>query len=48
VLVAMGVPRSHLFGALRLTLGLENDPDNVERLLTAIPPLVAGARRAVA
>jgi cysteine desulfurase len=48
VLVAMGVPRSHLFGALRLTLGLENDPDDVERLLTAIPPLVAGARRAVA
>jgi cysteine desulfurase len=48
VLVAMGVPRSHLFGALRLTLGLKNGPGDVERLLTAIPPLVAGARRAVA
>jgi cysteine desulfurase len=48
VLVAMGVPRSHLFGALRLTLGLENTPADVERLLAAIPPLVANARRAVA
>ena len=32
-----------LFGALRLTLGLENGPDDVERLLAAIPPLVAEA-----
>jgi cysteine desulfurase len=48
VLVAMGVPRAYLFGALRLTLGLENGPADVERLLEAIPPLVAGARRAVA
>jgi cysteine desulfurase len=48
VLVAMGLPRSHLFGALRLTLGLDNGPADVDRLLDAIPPLVAGARRAVA
>jgi cysteine desulfurase len=48
VLVAMGVPRSHLFGALRLTLGYENSPADVDRLLDVIPSLVAGARRAVA
>jgi len=48
VLVAMGMPRSHLFGALRLTLGLENTPADVDRLLEVIPPLVAGAQRAVA
>jgi len=48
VLVAMGLPRSHLFGALRLTLGHENGPADVDRLLEVIPPLVAGARRAVA
>jgi cysteine desulfurase len=48
VLVAMGVPRSHLFGALRLTFGLENCPADVDRLLDVIPPLVAGARRAAA
>jgi cysteine desulfurase len=48
VLVAMGVPRSHLFGALRLTLGLENGEADVDRLLAIIPPLVAQARRAVA
>jgi cysteine desulfurase len=48
VLVAMGVPRSHLFGALRLTLGLDNNPAAADTLLEAIPPLVAGARRAVA
>jgi cysteine desulfurase len=48
VLVAMGVPHSHLFGALRLTLGRENTPADVDRLLEAIPPLVARARRAVA
>jgi len=48
VLVAMGVPRSHLFGALRLTFGLDNRPADADLLLDAIPPLVASARRAVA
>jgi len=48
VLVAMGVPRSHLFGALRLTVGLDNGPADVDTLLDTIPPLVASARRAVA
>ena len=46
VLVAIGLPRSHVFGALRLTLGHENQPADVEVLLEAIPPLVAAARRA--
>ena len=48
VLVAMGLPRSHLYGALRLTLGRDNGPADVDRLLNVIPPLVAGARRAAA
>jgi cysteine desulfurase len=47
VLEAMGVPRTYLYGALRLTLGLENEAADVERLLGAIPPLVAGARGAL-
>jgi cysteine desulfurase len=46
VLVAMGVPRSALFGALRLTLGHDNTPEDVDQLLDAIPPLVAAARAA--
>jgi cysteine desulfurase len=46
VLVAMGVPHSHLFGALRLTLGRDNTAADVERLLEVIPPLVARARNA--
>jgi cysteine desulfurase len=48
VLVAMGVPRPYLFGALRLTFGLGNEAADVDRLLDAIPPLVASARRAAA
>jgi cysteine desulfurase len=44
VLVAMGIPRPALFGALRLTFGLDNTPANVDTLLQAIPPLVAAAR----
>jgi cysteine desulfurase len=45
VLVAMGVRRAFLFGALRLTLGLENQPSDVDRLLETIPSLVESARR---
>jgi cysteine desulfurase len=47
VLVAMGVAREWLFGALRLTFGLDNTPADVDVLLDAIPPLVVGARRTV-
>jgi cysteine desulfurase len=48
VLVAMGVPREALFGALRLSFGLGNTSADVNVLLDAIPPLVAAARRAPA
>jgi cysteine desulfurase len=44
VLVAMGVPRRALFGALRLTLGHDNAPHDVDVLLETIPLLVASAR----
>jgi cysteine desulfurase len=45
VLVAMGVAREWLFGALRLTFGLDlESPADVDTLLEAIPPLVVGAR----
>jgi cysteine desulfurase len=45
VLQAMGVPRSAIFGALRLTLGHANTDQDVDRLLDAIPPHVAKARQ---
>jgi cysteine desulfurase len=48
VLEAMRVPRSYLYGALRVTFGIENQPAEVDTLLQVIPPLVSGARRAVA
>jgi len=44
VLVAMGVPRKALFGALRVTFGHANAPADVDTLLEAIPALVATAR----
>jgi cysteine desulfurase len=44
VLVAMGIPRPALFGAVRLTFGLDNTPADVDALLQAIPPLVGAAR----
>jgi cysteine desulfurase len=49
VLVAMGVSREWVFGALRLTFGLDSlEPGPVvETLLEAIPPLVVGARHGV-
>src|SRR5262249_44350698 len=44
VLVAMGGPREWVFGALRVTFGLDNTPADVDVLLDTIPPLVIGAR----
>jgi cysteine desulfurase len=44
VLLAMGLPRAYLFGALRLTLGLDNTAADIERLLEVISPLLANAR----
>ena len=48
VLVAMGLSREWVFGALRLTFGIENTAADVDALLEAIPPLVASARPAMA
>ncbi|HEY1293518.1 MAG TPA: aminotransferase class V-fold PLP-dependent enzyme [Chloroflexota bacterium] len=48
VLVAMGLAREWLFGALRLTFGASNSPAEVDVLLDTIPPLVAAARQKVA
>jgi cysteine desulfurase len=49
VLIAMGVPRAWVFGALRLTFGLDSleAESVVETLLEVIPPLILGARRQV-
>jgi cysteine desulfurase len=44
VLLAMGVSREWVFGALRLTFGIDNAAEDVDALLQAIPPLVVGAR----
>jgi cysteine desulfurase len=44
VLLAMGVGPEWVFGALRLTFGLDNCSSDVDALLDAIPPLVVGAR----
>ena len=44
VLVAMGVPRASLFGALRVTFGSSNVDEDVDRLLSVIPPLVSDVR----
>jgi len=44
VLVAMGIPRTALFGALRVTFGHDNAPADVDVLLEVIPTLVAAAR----
>jgi cysteine desulfurase len=48
VLVAMGLSREWVFGALRLTFGIDNAPEDVDVLLEAVPPLVIGARSKVA
>jgi cysteine desulfurase len=44
VLVAMGVPRRAVFGALRVTFGHANAPEDVDTLLDVVPALVAAAR----
>ncbi len=44
VLIAMGIAREWVFGALRLTFGMDNSPADVDALLAAIPDLVVGAR----
>jgi cysteine desulfurase len=44
VLVAMGLSREWLFGALRVTLGVGNSASDVDILLDSIPALVTAAR----
>ena len=44
VLVAMGVPERYLRGSLRLTLGIDNTMEDVERLLEVLPPAVERIR----
>ena len=44
VLLAMGVSREWVFGALRLTFGIDNAAEDVDALLQTIPPLVVGTR----
>jgi cysteine desulfurase len=48
VLLAMGLSREWVFGALRLTFGIENTAADVNALLEIVPRLVAGARTRVA
>ena len=43
VLIAMGVPRKYLFGALRITFGLSNTLSDVDELLRVIPALTRSA-----
>jgi cysteine desulfurase len=44
VLLAMGVPETHLRGSLRLTLGTDNTMDDVDYLLEVLPSAVARIR----
>jgi cysteine desulfurase len=48
VLLAMGLSREWVFGALRLTFGIENTAADANALLEVVPGLVAGARTRVA
>jgi cysteine sulfinate desulfinase/cysteine desulfurase-like protein len=40
----MGIGREYVFGALRVTFGLDNRPSDVDALLEVIPTLVVGAQ----
>ena len=44
VLVAMGVPERYLRGSLRITLGTDNTPADIDRLLEVLPPAVERIR----
>jgi len=46
VLLAMGFEEGPARSTLRCSLGLETGPDDVERLLAALPAALEGARRA--
>lgn len=40
VLLALGLPQEKAHGSLRLTLGKENTPEDVEAFLVALPPIL--------
>ena len=40
----MGVPERYLRGSLRLTLGTDNRPEDIDYLLEVLPPAVAKIR----
>ena len=44
VLTAIGMPLRRAFGALRLTVGPENTHDEIERVLSLLPEIVAESR----
>jgi cysteine desulfurase len=44
VLLAMGYDRREAHGALRLTLGRENTPEQIDEVLRVLPPLVRSLR----
>lgn len=44
VLKAIGVPADEAFGSLRLTLGRENTPEDIDRVLDVLPPIVERLR----
>jgi cysteine desulfurase len=44
VLLSMGLSREWVFGALRLTFGIDNTAADIDTLLEAVPPLVTAAR----
>jgi cysteine desulfurase len=44
VLVAMGIDERYLRGSLRLTLGADNTPADIERVLDVVPGIVAKIR----
>ena len=46
VLLALGVPEGEARGALRFTLGVTSTPDDVDRLLAALPAVVTRAQAA--
>ncbi len=45
VLQAMAVPASHLGGAVRLSLGRDNDDSDIDHVLAVLPPLVTRLRQ---
>lgn len=44
-LLALGLPRQLALGSLRVTVGKDTDPLDVERFLAVLPEVVAGLRR---